>query len=129
MPERNFSGLREPKGRHGRAASPSSATGRGTVNPARHARRNRLRVAPRPLRGGLRPGFDRAAFRGLRKWSGRRASQEDFDGLRRVEQRASKRGLEDREIANGSNRAASSGCGGNMKAHRPKPRRYAEPLR
>jgi hypothetical protein len=36
----------------------------------------------------LCPYGDRAAFRGLLAVSGRRAFRQDFDGLRRVEQRA-----------------------------------------
>jgi hypothetical protein len=50
-----------------------------------------LKVRSSPQAGcsaTLRPDGERAAFRGRVRGSGRRASHKDFDGLRRVEQRA-----------------------------------------
>jgi hypothetical protein len=65
-------------------ATSSGATGRGAVNPARHARPRKggLRVVP-PLRG--RRGFDRAAFCGTPAVSGRKASRHINPRLRRSE--------------------------------------------
>ena len=46
------------------------------------------RGAAQAVKGRFASSLDRAAFRGLWEASGRRASLQEFDGLRRVEQRA-----------------------------------------